>query len=61
MPRRILSLLGFISALVPLSAQVSEVGLTGGISYYIGDINPLRHYPKHMHPAGGLFYRYNPR
>ena len=46
-------------ALAPASAQVSEAGLTGGLSYYIGDINPLRHYPRHMHMAGGLFYRYN--
>lgn len=59
MLRMILPLLGLLLALVPASAQVSEVGLTGGASYYIGDINPLRHYPAYMHPAGGLFYRYN--
>ena len=27
-------------------AQVSELGLTGGVTYYIGDLNPYRHYPK---------------
>ncbi len=39
--------------------QVSELGLTGGVSYYIGDINPYRHYPSHTHFAVGLLYRYN--
>lgn len=45
--------------ILPATAQVSELGLTGGVSYYIGDLNPTRHYPKNLHPAGGLFYRYN--
>ena len=40
-------------------AQVSELGLTAGVSYYIGDINPTRHYPTNTHLAGGIFYRYN--
>ncbi|MCB0794734.1 MAG: hypothetical protein KDB88_08360 [Flavobacteriales bacterium] len=40
-------------------AQVSELGITGGVTYYIGDLNPYRHYPKYTSPAGGLFYRYN--
>lgn len=39
--------------------QVSELGITGGVSYYIGDINPTKHYPDHTHLAGGLMYRYN--
>ncbi|MBL7939950.1 MAG: outer membrane beta-barrel protein [Flavobacteriales bacterium] len=42
-----------------LQAQVSEVGITGGVSYYIGDINPTRHYPKDTKLAFGLLYRYN--
>lgn len=42
-----------------LSAQVSELGITGGVSYYIGDLNPTRHYPRQTHAAGGIFYRYN--
>ena len=42
-----------------LRSQVSELGITGGVSYYIGDINPLRHYPANTHLAGGLLYRYN--
>ena len=40
-------------------AQVSELGITGGTTFYIGDINPTKHYPKHTHLAGGLMYRYN--
>ncbi|HQW04678.1 MAG: hypothetical protein IPH05_02690 [Flavobacteriales bacterium] len=40
-------------------AQVSELGLTGGVTYYIGDLNPYRHYPKDTKLAGGIVYRYN--
>lgn len=41
------------------NAQVSELGLTGGVSYYIGDINPYRHYPANTHFGGGVLYKYN--
>ncbi len=44
---------------LPAAAQVSELGLTGGTTFYIGDINPARYYPKHTHLAGGIMYRYN--
>jgi Domain of unknown function (DUF6089) len=40
-------------------AQVSELGVSGGVSYYIGDINPTRHYPSGLKPAVAAFYRYN--
>jgi hypothetical protein len=40
-------------------AQVNEFGLTVGGSYYIGDINPTRHFPKHTGLAGGIFFRHN--
>jgi len=37
----------------------SEIGLFGGTSYYIGEINRT-HFPfRLMQPAAGLFYRYN--
>lgn len=39
--------------------QVNEIGLTVGASYYIGDLNPYRHYPKDTKLAGGLVYRHN--
>jgi Domain of unknown function (DUF6089) len=43
----------------PVAAQVSEIGLTAGAAYYIGDLNPTRHYPVGTQPAVGFFYRYN--
>lgn len=42
-----------------LSAQYAEVGLTLGTSYYIGDLNPYKHYPKNTSVAGGAVFRYN--
>jgi hypothetical protein len=39
-------------------AQRSEVGIQGGISYYMGDLNPKGVF-KFVQPAGGVFYRYN--
>ncbi len=41
------------------TAQVSELGFSGGVSYYIGDLNPTRHYPRNLRPAGAVFYRYS--
>lgn len=48
-------LLGTLAA----RAQVGEIGITGGVTYYIGDLNPYRHYPKDTRPAFGVLYRYN--
>lgn len=42
-----------------LRGQVSELGLTGGVTYYIGDLNPDKHYPENTHFGGGLVFRYN--
>ncbi len=39
-------------------AQVSEVGLCVGGSFYLGDLNPSGLFAK-MQPAGGVIYRYN--
>ncbi len=36
----------------------SDIGLFGGVSSYLGDINPNRILYSPM-PAGGIFYRYN--
>lgn len=41
------------------TAQVNEVGLTGGVVYYIGDLNPTQHYPTGTRLAGGLVFRHN--
>ncbi|MCB0760647.1 MAG: hypothetical protein KDC12_03920 [Flavobacteriales bacterium] len=37
-----------------------EMGLMGGTAYYIGDINPRKHFGGNLKLAGGLFYRHNP-
>lgn len=42
-----------------LLAQVSELGITVGANYYIGDLNPTRHYPEDTKLAFGVVYRYN--
>jgi hypothetical protein len=42
-----------------ISAQrKSDIGLIGGASYYMGDINHSRHFYAPS-PAGGIIYRYN--
>jgi hypothetical protein len=40
-------------------AQDLEVGLFGGLNYYVGDINPARQFSQ-PEPAYGLIARYNP-
>ncbi len=40
-------------------AQDLEVGLFGGVNYYVGDINPARQFSQ-PEPAYGLIARYNP-
>lgn len=45
-------------AALPSKAQFSEIGVGGGVSYYMGDLNPSTPF-KQMMPAGGVFYRYN--
>ena len=47
-------------AFAPLCpAQVNELGITAGAMYYIGDLNPTKHYPKGTALAYGAVYRYN--
>jgi hypothetical protein len=36
----------------------SEVGVFGGVSYYVGDLNPSKHFLGSK-PAFGIIYRYN--
>lgn len=36
----------------------SELGVMVGGSYYIGDLNPMKHF-KNTHLAGGILYRFN--
>lgn len=51
------TLLALLSATVS-KAQFSEVGFLGGVSFYMGDLNPDMPF-RDVRPAGGLFYRYN--
>jgi len=43
---------------VGAKAQTSEIGLCGGVSFYMGDLNPKGVFSG-SRPAGGVLYRYN--
>jgi hypothetical protein len=55
----------FFSFLLTLSSFAQsnkksvEVGLFLGGSYYIGDLNPIRHFDQFTKPGGGVVFRYN--
>jgi Domain of unknown function (DUF6089) len=36
-----------------------EIGLLGGTSYYLGEVNPYKHFGGNLHFAGGLSFRNN--
>lgn len=36
-----------------------EIGLLGGTAYYIGELNPYKHFGGTLHGAGGISYRNN--
>ncbi|MDX2360453.1 MAG: DUF6089 family protein [Crocinitomicaceae bacterium] len=40
------------------NASKSELGIMGGVTYYIGDLNSFGHF-RNSHIAGSLIYRYN--
>jgi len=52
----ILALMCMFSA---AQAQYAELGFTLGGNYYIGDLNPYKHYPENTSIAGGVIFRYN--
>ncbi len=56
---RILLIVLTLALAAPARAQVNEVGITGGAMYYIGDLNPTRHYPKDTQAAFGAVFRHN--
>ena len=58
MARAFVALL-LLFVLPAVRGQVNEIGGTIGASYYIGDLNPLRHYPRDTKLAGGLVFRHN--
>lgn len=57
-----LILISIILIAIPFQAalgqKMSDIGIIGGASYYLGDINHSRHFYSPS-PAGGLIYRYN--
>ncbi len=56
---RYLLLLAALWVVPGVSAQVNELGLTGGAMYYIGDLNPTKHYPRDTKLGGGIVFRHN--
>ena len=56
--RRIFVVLSVMLLGVGVKAQTSEIGLCGGVSFYMGDLNPKGVFSG-SRPAGGVLYRYN--
>jgi hypothetical protein len=56
--KRAALLIGCWLLIVPAQAQWGEIGLFGGGSFYLGDLNPYTPY-KCTHAAGGVFLRQN--
>ncbi len=52
-------LLGVLFAAIPGFGQKTEFGGMAGASYYIGDLNPYRHYGKTTNFAAGGIFRHN--
>jgi hypothetical protein len=57
MKKLLITLAAVVSCLFS-SGQTMEVGLFGGISYYLGDLNPGKHFLQ-PEPAYGVLARYN--
>lgn len=55
---RLLICLSFAVVSLTTLAQRHEFGFTGGVMYYLGDLNPIIPFKK-PYPAGGILYRYN--
>lgn len=55
--KRILIILSVLFAGVTANAQ-SEIGICGGVSFYMGDLNPKGVF-NGSRPAGGVMFRYN--
>ncbi|CAN5776726.1 hypothetical protein BH11BAC7_BH11BAC7_24590 [soil metagenome] len=58
--KRILFFLGIIVCGLTANAQRSdEIGIMLGGSYYIGELNPTKHFSSLTRPAGGIVFRHN--
>jgi hypothetical protein len=49
----------FFLSIAQSIGQYTEIGFHGGMSYYIGDINPYKHFSHYPHAGGGFFIRTN--
>ncbi len=56
--KKIFQIILMVCLVSPAFSQTQEIGIFGGGSYYLGDLNPSRHFGM-MKPAYGLFIRYN--
>ena len=52
-------LLSFFIISFPIVSQNVNFGLAGGVSYYMGEINPSMHVVNKLKPTVGFFYRKN--
>jgi hypothetical protein len=43
---------------IPVKAQRSEMGLSGGVAFYLGDLNATKVFSQ-VNASAGIFYRYN--
>lgn len=54
-----LFIIGFLFVTTPALAQHSEIGIFGGTSYYLGELNPAIQVTNKVNPSIGVFYRRN--
>lgn len=56
---RIITLLAALAiSYLPLASQTWEIGISGGVSYYVGDLNPTGHF-RFPYPAASVFGKWN--
>ncbi|MDR1975089.1 MAG: DUF6089 family protein [Bacteroidales bacterium] len=58
MQKKLLLLLLVALLAVPVKAQRSELGISGGVAFYLGDLNPTKIFAQ-PNASAGVFYRYN--
>ena len=56
--KKIVPILCLLFSVGSLHAQKNEIGVTGGVMYYLGDLNPIKQF-RFPSPAVGLLYRHN--
>jgi len=55
----IVIILSGVELVAQKNTKSAEIGIFLGGSYYIGDLNPIRHFNEFTKPAGGIIFRYN--